>query len=85
MTRQIDRFYDVLERAEERENPMWEHSTRQHIDRLEKRRLSLCPRYLTRQHQIAAQIQHEKNVEEMKKLMKLAAEMAMKYYTGGFY
>ena len=85
MSRQIGQFYGVLHRAQNRENPMWEHATRQHIDRLEKRRLDLCPRFLTRQQQIAAQIQHEKNVEEMKKLMKLAAEMAMKYYTGGLY
>ena len=85
MSRQIDQFYDVLQRAQNRENPMWERSTRQHLDRLERRRLDLCPRFLTRQQQIAAQVQHEKNVEEMKKLMKLAAEMAMKYYTGGLY
>ena len=85
MSRQIGQFYDVLGRAQDRGNPMWEHATRQHIERLEKRRLDRCPRFLTRQQEIAAQIQHQKNVEEMKKLMKLAAEMAMKYYTGGLY
>lgn len=85
MTRQIDQFYDVLQRAEDRENPMWERSTREHIGRLEKRRLGLCPRFLTRQQEISAQRQHQQNVEEMKKLMKAAADMAMKYYTGGLY
>lgn len=85
MSRQIEHFYDVVKTAEERENPFWESSTRSHIAHLEKRRLKQCPRFMVRQEQIAAQVQHEKNVQTMKKLMKVAAEAAMKYYTGGLY
>lgn len=85
MTRQIDHFYGVLDLAKGRDNVLWEQSTRQHISRLETRRLKQCPRYLARSKQIAAVAQHKKNVEELKKLMKVAAELAMKYYTGGLY
>ena len=85
MTRQIEHFYGVLGRAQNRDDVLWEQATRQHISRLETRRLKQCPRYLVRSKQIAAMAQHKKNVEEMKKLMKVAAELAMKYYTGGLY
>ena len=85
MSRQIEQFYDVVDRAEERENAAWASHTRSHIAHLEKRLLKQCPRFMERQEQIAAQIAHEKNVETMKKLMKIAAEAAMKYYTGGLY
>ena len=85
MTKQIRQFYQVAKQAEAVENGAWADATRQHIARLEKRRLSRCPLYMARQQHVAAKIRHEENVEEMKAMMKAAAEAAMKYYTGGLY
>lgn len=85
MTKQIRQFYQVVKTAEAAENAAWSDATRQHIARLEKRRLSHCPLYMARQQHIAEKIRHDENVEEMKAMMKVAAEAAMKYYTGGLY
>lgn len=85
MTRQIGHFYDVVELARERGNTQWELATRRHLSHLESRQLRQCPKYLARAKEVAALAQHEKNVQEMKKLMQVAAELAMKYYTGGLY
>ena len=85
MTRQVEHFYGIVDLAKARENVLWEQATRKHIADLEDKRLSQCPRYIERSQQIAAIVRHQKNVEEMKKLMKIAADLAIKYYTGGFY
>jgi hypothetical protein len=85
MTRQVEHFYGIVDLAKARENVLWEQATRKHIADLEDKRLKQCPRYIERSKQIAAMVRHKKNVEEMKKLMKIAADLAIKYYTGGFY
>ena len=53
MTRQVEHFYGIVDLAKARENVLWEQATRQHIAKLEDKRLRQCPRYIERSQQIA--------------------------------
>ena len=72
MTRQIEHYATVADRARERKNVKWEEHTLQHIGRISDRRARLCPEYRERPAG-----------EELLKMLKTAARIATKLYTWG--
>ncbi len=82
MTRQIDRYEGVVQMAQDRDNEMWAEATKRHIERLMERRADLCP-------QFAAEVDMKKRAvkaaEDTQKLMKAAAKIAARYFSGGWY
>ena len=79
MSRQIAHFEGVIEMAEDRHDQLWEAQTRRHVGRLSARRDRICPEYAAR---LAA---HRRAIEQTKKLMALAAKVAIRYFTFGAY
>lgn len=74
--KQIAHFQDVLTLAQERDNELWEDATRQHIDRLQTRLEQRCPEHV-KANAIA------RAAAETRALLKLAAQAAITYFTGG--
>lgn len=72
MTRQIAHYATVVDRARERDNTKWEENTLQHIGRISERRALLCPEYRDRPAG-----------EELLKMLRTAAKIALKLYTWG--
>jgi hypothetical protein len=73
ITRQIQHYAEVADRAKERGDPNWEQGTLDHIATLSTRRAQLCPT-LYAQKPIG---------EELRKILKGAAQIAMKLFTMG--
>lgn len=73
ITRQITKYAQVADRAKERGNENWEQGTLDHIARLSTRRAQLCPT-LYAQKPIG---------QELAKILKGAAKIAMKLFTMG--
>jgi hypothetical protein len=73
ITRQIARYAEVADMAKERGDEHWEQGTLDHIARLSTRRAQLCPT-LYAQKPIG---------QELAKILKGAAKIAMKLFTMG--
>ncbi|RIK98239.1 MAG: hypothetical protein DCC71_21135 [Proteobacteria bacterium] len=73
ITRQIQRYAEVADMAKERGDERWEEGTLNHIARLSERRAQLCPT-LYAQKPIG---------QELAKILKGAAKIAMKLFTMG--
>jgi hypothetical protein len=73
ITRQIQQYAEVADRAKERGDPNWEKGTLDHISELSTRRAQLCPT-LYAQKPIG---------EELAKILKGAARIAAKLFTMG--
>jgi hypothetical protein len=73
ITRQIQHYAEVADMAKERGDESWEQGTLDHIVRLSERRAQLCPT-LYAQKPIG---------EELAKILKGAAKIAMKLFTMG--
>lgn len=73
ITRQISRYAEQADLAKERGNENWEQGTLDHIARLSTRRAQLCPT-LYAQKPIG---------EELSKILKGAAKIALKLFTMG--
>jgi hypothetical protein len=73
ITRQIARYADVADMAKERGNDAWYEGTVDQIGRLSERRAKLCPTLYA-----------EKPIgQELAKMLKGAAKIAMKLFTMG--
>jgi hypothetical protein len=73
LTRQIARYAEQVDLARERGNDAWEEGTLDHIGRLATRRAKLCPT-----------IYAQKPIgEELSKMLKGAAKIALKLFTMG--
>jgi hypothetical protein len=73
LTRQIDRYTDMLERAEKLGNEMWVERTGDHVGRLVQRRAALCPEYA----------KDDSTMRAFAALVKLGARAALTYFTFG--
>lgn len=82
MTRQIDRYEGVVEMAEDRDNELWAEATKRHIERLMERRAELCPQFA---EEVNMKKRAVKAAEDTQKLMKAAAKIAARYFSGGWY
>jgi len=75
LTRQIDRYTVMLERAQKLDNEMWVERTGDHVGRLVQKRASLCPEYA----------KDDSTMRAFAALVKLGARAALAYFTfGGF-
>ena len=80
ITRQIDHFEDVGRMAEERGDQLWEDSTRRHIGRIEVRRPGLCPEFAK---QLRSRSRAARAARQTKEFLKMAAKVAMRFFTFG--
>jgi hypothetical protein len=80
ITRQIDHFEDVVRMAQERENQLWEQSTKRHIQTLGERRARLCPEYAKQFEERSKARRFAKATGEM---IKTAGQLFLKYMTFG--
>ncbi len=73
ISRQIARYAETVDMARDRGNEKWEDATLDHIGRLSERRAQLCPTLYA-----------EKPIgQELAKILKGAAKIAMKLFTMG--
>lgn len=77
ITKQIAHFEDVVAMAQDRDDELWEDATEMHIERLTERRHRLCPERYPKIN-VAARA-----AQRTKEFMKLAADVAIKYFTFG--
>ena len=73
LTRQIDRYTDMLERAQRLDNEMWVERTGDHVGRLVQKRAALCPEYA----------KDDSTMRAFAALMRLGARAALAYFTFG--
>ena len=73
LTRQIDRYTDMLERAQKLDNEMWVERTGDHVGRLVQKRAALCPEYA----------KDDSTMRAFAALVKLGAKAALMYFTFG--
>ncbi len=73
LTRQIDRYTDMLERAQRLDNEMWVERTGDHVGRLVQKRAALCPEYA----------KDDSTMRAFRALVKLGARAALAYFTFG--
>lgn len=81
ISRQIDQFETTLQRAQERDNELWEQSTLQHLERLYNRRGTLCPEYAMSR----AKARRVQSLENAQAFLKAAGSAALRYFTFGAY
>jgi hypothetical protein len=83
LTHQIDHFEGrVLKMAQERDDALWEKSTRDHVEGLKSRRADKCPKYAEERRILA---RAKAQAELMRKLVVTAAKGAAKYFSGGWF
>ncbi len=73
LTRQIDRYTDMLERAQRLDNEMWVERTGDHVGRLVQKRAALCPEYA----------KDDSTMRAFRALVRLGAKAALAYFTFG--
>jgi hypothetical protein len=73
LTRQIDHYTDMLERARKLDNEMWVDRTADHVGRLVQKRAALCPQYA----------EDDSAMRAFAALVKLGARAALTYFTFG--
>jgi hypothetical protein len=73
LTRRIEHFTGMVERAHDLDNQMWEERTQQHLDQLIVRRAAHCPEYA----------QDDSALQALALLLKLAGQAAITYFTFG--
>ncbi|MDH3213776.1 MAG: hypothetical protein OEM05_14945 [Myxococcales bacterium] len=73
LTRQIDRYTIMLERAEKLDNEMWVERTGDHVGRLVQKRAAMCPEYA----------KDDTAMRAFAALVKLGAKAALAYFTFG--
>ncbi len=76
MLRQINHFEGMADRAEDLGNEMWATKTQAHVDLLEDRLAARCPNYTARDEQ-------QEIARQMMRLMKVAADAAVTFFTMG--
>lgn len=74
ITRQIEHYQDMVDRAEALDNEMWEEGMQAHVERLKVRRAAVCHDY---------DDSDEKAMEAFAQFVKLAAKAAVTYFTFG--
>jgi hypothetical protein len=79
--KQIAHYENVLVLAQDRGNDLWEDATRAHLDRLQTRFEQRCPEQAKADSIARAAA---RAAEETRQLIKLAAQAAITYFTGGF-
>ena len=83
LTHQIDHFEGrVLKMAQERDDALWEKSTRDHVEGLKNRRADKCPKYAEERRILA---RAKARAELMRKMVMTAAKGAAKYFSGGWF
>ncbi len=80
INKQIVRYHGDMKMAKQRRNALWLRSIDEQIDRLEGRRARLCPE----QEQAVAIARFRKLMSDTASTIKLGAEAAAAYFTGGF-
>jgi hypothetical protein len=75
LTRQIEHFEDMSDRARQAGNQMWVDGMEGHLRLLKRERLNSCEAFAKEDQAIAA----------FGHFLKLAAEGAVSYFTGGIY
>jgi hypothetical protein len=75
MTRRIERYEELAERAAELGNPMWEQQAREHIEALKKERSERCPEWSP------AAVANR----AIMRMLKTAGELALTYFTMGYF
>jgi hypothetical protein len=73
LTRKIEHFTGMVERARDLDNEMWEERTQQHLDLLIERRAARCPEYA----------EDDSAMRALAALLKLAGQAAVTYFTFG--
>jgi hypothetical protein len=73
LTRKIEHFSFMVERAHDLDNEMWEERTQQHLDLLIARRAARCPEYA----------EDDSAMRALAALLKLAGQAALTYFTFG--
>jgi myo-inositol-1-phosphate synthase len=73
LTRSIDHYEEMLARARELDNEMWEERTEDHVEVLKARRAESCPEYSPEAQATRA----------MGDLLRTAGKAALKYFTFG--
>lgn len=76
LTKQIETHSHTVARAQVRGNAMWARATQAHINRLDQRRMKLCPDL----YSLSARAQA---LEKMKQYTKMAAQAAVRFFTMG--
>ena len=76
LTKQIETHSHTVARAQSRGNAMWAGATQAHINRLDQRRMKLCPDLYSPSARAQA-------LEKMKQLAKMAAQAAVSFFTLG--
>ena len=73
LTRRVEHFTGMVERARARDNEMWEERTQQHLDVLIGRRAARCPEYA----------KDDSTMRALAALVRLAGRAALTYFTLG--
>ncbi len=73
LTRRVEHFTGMVERAKDLDNEMWEERTQQHLDLLIARRAAHCPEYA----------KDDSAMRAFAALVKLGARAALAYFTFG--
>lgn len=81
ITRQMSHFEDVVDMARERDNPLWEKATIDHLQRLADRRRRLCPQMVAEMEKSKAR----KVMEDSAEFFKEAGKVALRVFTFGSY
>ena len=76
LTKQIENHEQSIAMANRRGNALWARATQAQIDRLDQRRIKLCPDLYTPSARAQA-------LAEMKRLAKMAANAAVSFFTLG--
>ncbi len=76
--RQINHYEAMVARAEQLGNEEWADKTQNHVDLLEDRLASRCPNYTDRD-------ERQEIARQTARLLKIAADAAIKFFTMGAY
>jgi hypothetical protein len=80
LTRQLENFEAMHQRARERNRPMWEEGMYAQVERLKTHRAAECPEYAEER---AAELEEREGAAAFVALVKTAAQAAVKYFTMG--
>ena len=76
--RQINHYEEMVLRAEQLGNREWANKTQNHVELLEDRLASRCPNYTDRD-------ERQEAARQFARLLKVAADVAVKFFTMGAY
>ncbi len=75
LTRQIEHYQEVVQRAQQRQDELWEQTMQQHVDRLVIRRAARCPEYVV----------DDETWDRIKEFLYLGGKIAIRYFTFGLF